>query len=291
MKKAFTLIELLVVIAIIAILAAILFPVFAAAKESAKSISDLSNIKQLGTSTAIYLADHDDNFPLGHGKDNTGHHGWNWYKYYPADWAETPSPVERYSYSQTFILNSLHPYTKSYDITAAPGMTEWEYQPDTDVLAGKSKERSTYAFNGLLHGWSATAIAAVAELPLYTEANGSRQGLGVGFANPALRCTTDGAVCRYIARSGGACDESGTGGRGAMFVTFGRSGYWLYKKGQNWTFADTHAKFRPVGRTLLPNHTDWRSDPWTGYNSEGKAGFYWYNGCHAWLFRPDYDFS
>ncbi len=63
MKKAFTLIELLVVIAIIAILAAILFPVFAQAKAAAKKTSDLSNVKQIGTSMQLYVTDHDDRFP------------------------------------------------------------------------------------------------------------------------------------------------------------------------------------------------------------------------------------
>lgn len=60
MKRAFTLIELLVVIAIIAILAAILFPVFAQAKVAAKGTASLSNIKQIGTSAMIYMADYDD---------------------------------------------------------------------------------------------------------------------------------------------------------------------------------------------------------------------------------------
>ena len=60
MKKAFTLIELLVVIAIIAILAAILFPVFAQAKVAAKKTSDLSNMKQMATSTYMYYGDYDD---------------------------------------------------------------------------------------------------------------------------------------------------------------------------------------------------------------------------------------
>lgn len=60
MKKAFTLIELLVVIAIIAILAAILFPVFAQAKLAAKKASSLSEVKQIGTSYAIYETDVDD---------------------------------------------------------------------------------------------------------------------------------------------------------------------------------------------------------------------------------------
>ena len=60
MKRAFTLIELLVVIAIIAILAAILFPVFAQAKFAAKRSVSLSNLKQIGTATVIYVQDTDD---------------------------------------------------------------------------------------------------------------------------------------------------------------------------------------------------------------------------------------
>ena len=52
-STGFTLIELLAVIAIIAILAAILFPVFAQAREKARSVSCLSNVKQLGTGVSM----------------------------------------------------------------------------------------------------------------------------------------------------------------------------------------------------------------------------------------------
>jgi len=62
-KNAFTLIELLVVIAIIAILAAILFPVFAQARESARSASCLSNLKQLALSVRMYITDYDETKP------------------------------------------------------------------------------------------------------------------------------------------------------------------------------------------------------------------------------------
>ena len=64
--NAFTLIELLVVIAIIAILAAILFPVFAQAREKARAISCMSNLRQIGFASAMYTQDNDETLPLGY---------------------------------------------------------------------------------------------------------------------------------------------------------------------------------------------------------------------------------
>ncbi len=73
-KGAFTLIELLVVIAIIAILAAILFPVFAQAREKARGISCLSNVKQQGLALMMYAQDFDETFPFG--MDDQWHNAW-----------------------------------------------------------------------------------------------------------------------------------------------------------------------------------------------------------------------
>jgi len=59
MQRGFTLIELLVVIAIISILAAILFPVFAQAKNAAKGAVCISNMKQIGLASEMYIEDSD----------------------------------------------------------------------------------------------------------------------------------------------------------------------------------------------------------------------------------------
>ena len=55
----FTLIELLVVVMIIVILAAILLPVFAKARDKAREVHCINNLRQIGFATALYIKDYD----------------------------------------------------------------------------------------------------------------------------------------------------------------------------------------------------------------------------------------
>lgn len=61
--KAFTLVELLVVIAIVSILAALLLPVLQEARESARTIQCLSNLKQAAVLLEVYVDDFDGYYP------------------------------------------------------------------------------------------------------------------------------------------------------------------------------------------------------------------------------------
>jgi prepilin-type N-terminal cleavage/methylation domain-containing protein/prepilin-type processing-associated H-X9-DG protein len=102
-SQAFTLIELLVVIAIIAILAAMLLPALGKAKEKAKGVNCLSNMRQISLSGFLYEPDN------------------NNYVVMLADNVKAP-PEAFFPGNVTWWPDLLRPYQKTTNIMACPSV-------------------------------------------------------------------------------------------------------------------------------------------------------------------------
>lgn len=75
--EKFSLIELLIVIAVIAILAGLLLPALNSAREKARDISCMANLKQIGVLLTMYIAQNDDVIPADEGNYAVGSDQWN----------------------------------------------------------------------------------------------------------------------------------------------------------------------------------------------------------------------
>lgn len=113
-QKGFTLIELLVVIAIIAILAAILFPVFAQARESARTSSCASNLKQTALAVMQYIQDYDERFVAAEYEMAPGSAGYN-----VADRPWGPWRALHIGWDK-----AVQPYTKNHQIFHCPSASD-----------------------------------------------------------------------------------------------------------------------------------------------------------------------
>jgi prepilin-type N-terminal cleavage/methylation domain-containing protein len=78
--NGFTLVELLVVIGIIAVLVALLMPVLKSARISAQRVACLNNLRQIGASVMLYVADYNGTMPLQPyiGFTDTSHLTWSY---------------------------------------------------------------------------------------------------------------------------------------------------------------------------------------------------------------------
>jgi len=264
-KKAFTLIELLVVIAIIAILAAILFPVFASARESARTISCLSNVKQISLGLTMYVQDYDERFPLwgGQGED-TGNPLFG--KSDPDD----PPNVYHYTGWDKVVA----PYIKNRQIFQCPD----NFGPGVGYSWGGGTDNSAptgvtnYALSARLSGkswdsWDQGSKLAAIQWPasaIMVCEDGTNSSTG---ATSSDSCCAPGAY--YSGSNCYDCDNSGCGEWGwsgdqaqallgdSWSLNQGTAGVaaprTVHKGGSNYGFTDGHAKwYSGTAMGLLP---------------------------------------
>jgi len=301
-RKGFTLIELLVVIAIIAILAAILFPVFAQAKVAAKATADLSNMKQIGTSLQMYLADHDDTYPSAYfyNNDNNSSNGYT-------QWS-----------------GSIEPYVKNLEIFRSPldptgGLAPTNFignnrgfgvpggQVTQFPLQDNQAPRLSYIVNGMIMPRKRRTIDPMSVLP-GTAIDEVARTIVLGHMTSTPACINDSSSASGVAFKTHRSMNSiklATGDRfqGESAAEVGNSYYYTVtiaeakarwdacksgadatpdnlkfhigymepgrvKNGANYVFTDSHAKYQKPEATLNPNFYMWGLRAYTAGGGE-----------------------
>ena len=264
MRRAFTLIELLVVIAIIAILAAILFPVFAQAKEAAKKTSCLSNMKQMGLASNIYLTDFDDTFQITIPVNGANHA--EAFFGFPANRPDNTGAAPS-AFSQLLRGghwgNATYPYVKSAPLYR-------NSSPDWNLFGFTALAQATrgdaYAMNTYLQAYPQTAVASVSSTILFFQGMGNGSVMGVTYSYPPLGINATPAVnglWRFgrtgLISAGGSCPAF-------LYIYAGQRDQRIYSGGHNLVYTDSNAKF-----VRTPSNRS----PWAQLDANGMVQSVW----------------
>ena len=169
-KKArgFTLIELLVVVSIIAVLVSILMPSLSRARQQARMVLCMSNLKQWSAIFSFYLADHEDSFMPG--ITSTG----VWVeplRYYYRDGGEEMRVCPTATKNQDEGGNG---WFIAWDVVILPGVTDEVYRGSYGInnwVYNPPKNISSLWGHDTRYHWRRSSMRGSSRIPLFLDAH------------------------------------------------------------------------------------------------------------------------
>jgi hypothetical protein len=243
----------------------------------------------LGTAFLAYANDYDGRLPLAYAIQG-GVWQTNSAIPTPADWRPSTTPQQREGYSVAW-ANSVVPYLgKAKGDLVLPRTTKHRHKDwDSDYAhPAKPWSNTSLSFNGLLHAWETSSIAAPHKFPMLWSAWGNVQLEGYAHTSPALYCRLPETEqhCAYRPMDPTSNSYSVNGAGSILFQPYGS----MQVVGRTAPFinADSAVVFVKLGAVVGPKQTNKDVDPFTTYDKRGRpSGTYWHDGAHPWLFRPD----
>jgi prepilin-type processing-associated H-X9-DG protein len=270
--------------ALVVISSALFVPLAAQARLNRDELC-LTRIHTLARAIIAYAQDYDERMPFAFGRASDGRWLWNYSHAVPYDW-RSDSVALHSAYAMAW-ANTILPYLPERSaetpsrsgLLLCPSIQPQRLRGVNYAAAQRRPIAVSYTYNGLLHQLELTQVADPALVPSLWEGHGRGAGYGFSISNPVLRCDRPELPCVYQPRSStGSCPIQST-----MFAPMGS--FWIHPQGASFAFVDGHVAWRRLG-LVVGSATDSNYDPYTGYNESGIPQYYWWDGCHPWLFRP-----